>query len=471
MRRIPIKLRVTLVFAAVMAIVLAATGLFLYLRLESSLNRSIDQDLQSRSQQVIKEMRVADKGIREAARQVLDSRAEEFAQIVTASGQVFQPQRQPTGDHSLLAPEQAADATQAEITFERPSHGGDTEPERYLARPFEFESRTLITVVGASLGDRNEALASLLRLLLIGGPIALLLASLAAYVTVGAALRPVEAMRRRAAEVSAAGSQQRLPVPPAQDELRRLGETLNQMLDRLETALERERSFVDDASHELRTPLAAHKAELELALRYGATTDELRAAIASAIEEADRLSQLSESLLVIARSDKGTLHLNLEPIGIADLFATMGDRMSARAERDGRELHFEDAAHEAIEADRMRVEQAVGNLLENALQHGAGLIRVWSHRARGRIEIHVSDEGDGFPPDFLPHAFERFRRADTARSTEGTGLGLAIVKAIAEAHGGSATARNASGGGAEVWIELAAAPQRRPAAEPAGVPG
>ena len=84
--------------------------------------------------------------------------------------------------------------------------------------------------------------------------------------------------------------------------------------------------------------------------------------------------------------------------------------------------------------------------------------------SNGRIELHVSDEGPGFPPEFLPHAFERFRRADTARSTDGTGLGLAIVKAIADAHGGSATARNANGGGADVWIELAAVAQRQPAA-------
>jgi signal transduction histidine kinase len=149
----------------------------------------------------------------------------------------------------------------------------------------------------------------------------------------------------------------------------------------------------------------------------------------------------------------------------------MRNRMSARAERDGRELRFEEEPDEAVEGDRLRVEQAIGNLVENALRHGAGPIRVWSHQADRRLEIHVSDEGDGFPPDFLPHAYERFRRADTARSTDGTGLGLAIVKAIAEAHGGSATARNANGGGADVWIDLAAAPQPKRAARPAGVRG
>jgi signal transduction histidine kinase len=336
--------------------------------------------------------------------------------------------------------------------------------ERYLARPFGFEGQTLIAVVGESLDSRDDALASLLELLLIGGPIALVLASLAAYWTVGAALRPVEAMRRRASEVSASGSEQRLPVPEARDELRRLGETLNQMLDRLRTALERERAFVDDASHELRTPLAAHKTELELALRYGATTEELRTAIASAIEEADRLAQLAESLLVIARSDKGELALKLEPVAIPDVFGTLRDRLGSRADREGRRLVFDDGSPGAVEADRMRLEQALGNLVENALRYGEGTVSVWSRTAAGRMEIHVSDEGPGFPPDFLPHAFERFRRADVARSGDGTGLGLAIVKAIAQAHGGRTGARNTSDGGADVWIDLApaGAPQRAP---------
>jgi heavy metal sensor kinase len=451
MSRIPIKLRVTLVFALVMAIVLAGTGLFLYLRLESSLNHSIDTDLQSRSQRLIGVMRVVDKGLSEAARSLIDKRAEDFAQVLTTSGHLFDPQHQ-RKQHPVLSQRRVAAARQDAITFERPASNG--EPERYLARSFQFETQPLIVVVGESLESRDDALESLLELLLIGGPIALVLASLAAYWTVGAALRPVEAMRRRAADVSASGSEQRLPVPQAQDELRRLGETLNQMLDRLHTALDRERAFVDDASHELRTPLAAHRAELELALRYGATTDELRAAIASAIEEADRLAQMAESLLVIARSDKGELALKLEPVEVPDVFASLRDRLGARAEREGRPLLFDDGSPGAVRADRVRLEQALGNLVENALRYGNGPVRVWSRSTDGRMEIHVSDDGPGFPPDFLPHAFERFRQADSARSSDGTGLGLAIVKAIARAHGGDARARNSGRGGADVWIDL-----------------
>jgi two-component system, OmpR family, sensor kinase len=440
-----------------MALVLCATGLFLYLRLESELNRSINSDLESRAHQLVREVRVEEHGLREAARSLIDKRPEEFAQVLTQSGDLFDPP-QPA---PALPQSRINAANRAPITVDLPGLGASDDPERLFAFPFRFENHRLIAVVGASLDNRDEALSNLLTLLLIGGPVALLLASLAAYWTVGAALRPVEAMRRRAAEVSATGSQQRLPVPPARDELHRLGETLNRMLDRLETALQRERAFVDDASHELRTPLAAHKAELELALRYGASTEELRNAIASAIEEADRLSQLAEALLVIARSDKGELVVNLEPIEVSDVFATVRDRLSGRAERDGRSLVFEDAEHGTVQADRMRVEQALGNLVENALRYGTGTVRVWSRTSNGRIEIHVGDQGPGFPPEFLPHAFERFRRADTARSGDGTGLGLAIVKAIAQAHGGEATARNANGGGADVWIDLQVAHPKR----------
>ncbi|MFL5892654.1 MAG: ATP-binding protein [Solirubrobacterales bacterium] len=452
MKRIPIKLRVTLVFAAVMAIVLAAAGLFLYLRLESSLNNSTDTELQSRTQQLIREMRVNDRGLGEAARNLIDRRPSDFAQVLTSTGHLFDPSHQ-QGQHPALSPPRVPAAGDGQITFEHPTRSGV--PERYLARPFGFEGHSLIAVAGTSLQSRDDALDSLLTLLLIGGPIALILSFLAAYWTVGSALRPVEAMRRRASEVSASGSHQRLPVPAAQDELRMLGVTLNRMLDRLETALERERAFVDDASHELRTPLAAHKAELELALRYGASTEELRTAIASAIEEADRLAQLAESLLVIARSDKGKLALKLERVAIPEVFATLHDRLGSRADRDGRSLVFDDGAPGVVEADRMRLEQALANLVENALRYGEGTVRVWSRPADGRMELHVSDEGPGFPPEFLPYAFERFRRADTARSGDGTGLGLAIVKAIAQAHGGRARARNTSDGGADVWIDLA----------------
>ena len=309
-------------------------------------------------------------------------------------------------------------------------------------------------VAAASLDDRNDSLASLGTILLIGIPVALLLASAAGYAVSGRALRPVEAMRQRAAAISAAEPEARLPLPEADDEIRRLGETLNGMLGRLEAAIERERAFVDDASHELRTPLAMHKTELELALRYAKTPEEMRAAISSAIIEVDRLSQLAEDLLVLARSAEGKLALDLRRVGVAGLLGDLHERFSARIAATGRSLVVEPANGLTVEADRLRLEQALGNLVENALEHGGGEITLRASEGGGQVAIHVEDQGAGFAPEFIDRAFERFSRGDPSRGGDGTGLGLAIVDAIAQAHRGSAHAANRESAGADVWIAL-----------------
>jgi two-component system OmpR family sensor kinase len=329
---------------------------------------------------------------------------------------------------------------------------------RILARPVTTGVRVSIVVVGTTTEDRDETLSGLLTTFAIGGPIALLLASVLGYLVAGGALTPVDAMRRRAAMISAAEPEQRLPLPEADDEIRRLGETLNQMLDRLEAAIERERAFVDDASHELRTPLAMHKTELELALRYAKTHDEMRAAIASAIVEVDRLSQLAEDLLVLARSQEGKLALDLRRVGVAELLADLRERFSARADAEGRALVIEPADGLSVEGDRLRLEQALTNLVENAIEHGGGEITLRASEAEGEVAIHVEDRGPGFAPEFIGRAFERFSQSDPSRSGDGTGLGLAIVEAIARAHRGSAHAANRKDAGADVWIELPADP-------------
>lgn len=447
----------TLVFTTVMAVVLVAVGLFLLLSFRADLDATIDQGLRSRADDVTALARQSDSGLRESAPsdegEDKGAGGASFAQILTLEGQVFDSTDQLGGQPALDGPDLAR-AASGPIILEPSALPGIDGPVRVLARPVEAQGVDLVVVVGASIENRDNALSSLSGVLLIGGPIALILASLAGYGAAVGALRPVEAMRRRAAEISAAEPGQRLPVPEAHDELWRLGETLNATLGRLEDALERERSFVDDASHELRTPLTAHKAELELALRYAESPEELRAAIASAIEEADRLSELAENLLVIARSDKGRLAVNLEPVEVAELLGGLRERFAPRVVEAGRELLVESSDGLVVEADGLRLRQALANLVENALHHGAGPIRIWTRTGEGRVELHVSDSGAGFPVEYLPRAFERFSRADVARSDGGTGLGLAIVAAIARAHRGQASAANRPEGGADVWIEL-----------------
>jgi signal transduction histidine kinase len=311
-----------------------------------------------------------------------------------------------------------------------------------------------VIVVGASREDREESLASLLAVLLTGGPIALLLAALAGYGLASAALRPVAAMRAEAAEISRLGSGTRLPVPAGRDELAQLGGTLNEMLERLERSAERERGFVASASHELRTPLALLKAELELALREGRTPGELRQAIASAAGESDRLVHLAEDLLVLARADEGGLPVRPEALEASDLLAGTARRFEARSSEEGRELRVRAANGLALRADRLRVEQALGNLVDNALRHGEGPVELCAERTERGVRLHVLDRGSGFDASLDGSAFERFTRGDRARSRGGTGLGLAIVEAIARSHGGRAGNDSREGGGSDVWIEL-----------------
>jgi two-component system, OmpR family, sensor kinase len=385
----------------------------------------------------------------------LTEQAEAFAQVLDARGRVIDASSEGR-PVPLLTPEEAGRARSDTIIMDHDNvRGVDGGMARLLATPIRSpREEKVVVVVGTSLEDRNETLENLGRLLLVGGPIALLLASLAGYGVATAALRPVERMRRRAAEISTARPGMRLPVPPANDEIGRLGHTLNEMLARLETAFQRERTFVSDASHELRTPLAVLKTELELAVGRGRSQQELEAALTSAFEETDRLVQLAEDLLVIARFDQGRLPVRLAPVEIENVLADVRARFEVRSRETARELVAESPDDLSLSADPERLRQALGNMVDNAFRHGRGTVRLSARASNSHVELHVSDEGPGFPPDFLDAAFERFTRADEGRGRGGTGLGLAIVEAIASAHRGKAGASNRPEGGADVWLEL-----------------
>jgi signal transduction histidine kinase len=450
--RVPIRLRLTLVFAAAMATVLAGMGLFLYLRVGAALDATIDQSLRGRADDVAALVRQPGSGLREAGGNRLAEQGESVAQLLAPDGAVLDSTPQ-LGDRPLLTDQQLTRAAAATIVVERASVPGSDDPVRLLATPVQAQGGRLLVVVGASLEGRAEALESLLGQLLVGGPIALLLSSLLAYGLAAAALRPVESMRREAEAVSAAEPGRRLPLPPSHDEIARLGTTINRMLGRLEAALARERRLVSDASHELRTPLAALRIELELALRRERTPEELRNALRSAAEETERLAHLAEDLLVLARAGGGQLPVRPEPLPAADLLADVRERYARRAAEAGRPLEVQADDRLRLSVDRLRAEQALGNLVENALRHGGGRILLQAHRHDGRIELHVRDQGQGFPPDFIGHAFEPFSRADPARAGGGAGLGLAIVELIARAHGGGAHAANLDDG-TDAWLDL-----------------
>lgn len=449
MSRIPIRLRLTLVFAAAMAAVLAAMGLFVYSLVASDLSAALDRELRSRAQD-LSALVARDGSLRRTGSPFIEH-GESFAELLGPGGQVLDAT--PTiGAHRLLTDGELGRAARRPTFVNRPSVPGLDEPARMLAVPLERRGRRLVLVVGATRENRAETLASLRGAFLIGGAVALLLSALGGYLLAGGALRPIEAMRRRAAEISTSSLDERLPVAPANDEVARLGHTLNEMLGRIEDGLERERRFVSDASHELRTPLAMLKTELELALRRARTPEELERSVRSAADETDRMSRIADDLLLLARAEQGTLPLQAEPTDLVDVLETVRSRFGARAELADRTLTV-DATHSPVaRVDRLRLEQALGNVVDNAFRHGGGAITITAAVRDSVAELHVLDEGPGFPEEFGDLAFEPFSRATP--SGDGSGLGLAIVATIVRAHEGRVGVAARASGGADVWIRL-----------------
>jgi signal transduction histidine kinase len=447
--RLGLRMKLTLVFAGAMALVFSALGLFVYLRVEHGLDRSLNQGLRSRAEDVRALVLQADTGLRQAGPSSLVAPGEQFAQILSPRGKVIDATPS-LRSLSLLTAAQLRRSRVRPVLVSREWIAASATSSRLLAIPVLAQDQQMVVVVGASLRQRDNTLADLRTVFFFGGPVALLLASLLGYAVATLALRSVESMRRRAQHISLGDREQRLPVPTAKDELAGLARTLNEMLARNEETFERERAFVANASHELRSPLAILRAELDVALVGESSRAELEAAVRSAAREVEGLSQLADALLALAESDRGSLRLHREPIDVRQLFEQMRERSSHLAvagailTRTPRGLR--------MRADPLRVRQALGNLIDNALRHGGRTVVVRARCSGRTVTIEVSDDGPGFPPEFMDAAFERFTRADSARTAGGAGVGLSIVRSIARAHGGEARACNLAGGGALVSL-------------------
>jgi hypothetical protein len=373
-------------------------------------------------------------------------------QVINTAGQVYSSPD--AGTTPLLSPGQLEQARRTQVWVTRTI---DEEDTRLTAAPLSGHPGW-VAVSAVALEAYDATQSQVTRGLAVGGAAFAAIVGLGAYWLARAALSPVERLRRQAAAISGRSDDAVLEVPSTKDEVAALAGTMNDLLSRLRRALERERGFVADASHELRSPLAILRGELELAGRPGRSTAELAAAVHSCAEEADRLARITDDLLVLARGDAGQLDLHPQQTDLRQLFERCASLAAPRMAAAQVTSRTDVPAGIRASVDPGRIRQAVDNLLANALCFSpAGSVIVIAARKDGPdLRIEVRDEGPGFPDDFLPHAFERFRRPDSARSRDdgGAGLGLAIVQAICAAHGGHATARNAPGGGAVVTLWL-----------------
>lgn len=454
-----LRLRLAVLFALGTALVIAVAGLGFVLQLRISLDASLDPGLRSKVAAVADEIAAPGWTVSAPAFRPLDG----IVQVRALDGRLLAASPD-AGTGLLLDTEQRRQALTGEVSFTSVVHD---DRSRLLATTAASAGGRVLVVVGTGTDVSDAAVVNVRNVLLLAGPPAALLAGVAAWLLAGAALRPVERMRAQAAAIGDRDIDRRLAVPATRDEVAALGATFNGLLDRLQAALERERGFVADAGHELRTPLAILRAELDLAARPGRSREALVEAVHEAGQETDRLIRLAEDLLLLARMDNAAPVLRPVPTILSELLEAAVRGARVRAADRGVTVRASSPPGLTVSADPDRLRQAVGNLLDNAARYSApgSEVQVTAASSDGFVTIEVSDLGPGFPENFLPRAFQRFQRAEAARSRDdgGTGLGLSIVQAIARSHGGAATAANRAGGGAVVSLRIPASPPRSPA--------
>jgi signal transduction histidine kinase len=440
-----LRARLALVFALVTVVVSVSVGAFVLLRYRADLSTQINEDLETRFDDVSGELRNPPERENPQTNRLLIPKAETFAQVLNSDGTVVTATPRALQDDPLLSPHQRATALQKSVRLDRavPPHASDA---RLLAGPARFHGRRVVVVVGTPLGDREHAANQLARTLAIAIPALAAIVIAAGWFIVGAALRPMRAMVSEADALSVA-RRGRLTEPNTA-ELAELSRHLNDMLDRIEAALEHERAFVDDASHELRTPIAIARGELELARPITTGSPAVREAVDSALEEVLRLQALATNLLVLARTRAAG-----PPSGTRVELRTVCEHAieSVRRARDldGLDVTLQGDA-EAV-GDEVSLERAITNLVDNAVRHARHRAAVVVGRHNGAAVVEVRDDGAGFPPAVVDRARERF-----VPGGHGAGLGLAIVDAIASAHGGELALENDEEGGAVARLELMA---------------
>lgn len=427
--RLTIKRRLVRNVALAMLVVLVGTSGFVYWRLEYALDRQLNRDLRSYHDVV-----------KQAVRTQTDLPSQtpgQWFQVFNRGGEPTLGSTNPPAKRLLSAPQLA---TARQGTTVRVDRGTLLPPGgfafRVKASAVTVPHGRVVVVTAISRKGRDEALRELLLQLALADALVLLAASYVGYRTVGAALDPVERYRV-AAKAAGETSGARLPVDANRnDELTRLGHTLNDLIGRIEAGTEREHRYIADAAHELRTPLALLKAEVEVALHQPRDVAYMRDVLVAVAAEVDRMAALSNALLDLEELESGVQE-SARIVDVHELLLSTVSRQQRAFDREGRHFLVESSAL-SFRLSEPWIEAALSNLVDNALRYGAGTVTLSADLIDGDLRLAVSDDGPGFPADFQDNAFDRFTRADTTRTTRGSGLGLALVRAVAVAHGGTA---------------------------------
>jgi two-component system, OmpR family, sensor kinase len=467
-----IRFRMALWYAVLLAGALVLFGAASYVGLERYLQKSLDESLvkQARSIGDVLIVNINQSGEDYVNNEITEHYSPEingrFIRVTRADGKqifisglpkdgTFDPARVPPPQLPVLR------AFSHEVEM--------SDGHELLLHALPYESRDgarFLIEVAAPYNQIESVLRGLLLTFSLGLPLIVALAISGGYVLMRRALRPVDEIRQKAAQITSRNLSERLPVVHTGDELERLATDLNRMIGRLEESFQQINRFSADASHELRTPLTVLQGELESIARNSSNLPaEIRDTIGSALEETHRLTKIVENLLAISRLEAGDARKQRERLDFAELARNTADQMRLLAEEKHIHLDCNGAQAVEVDADPARLKQVVVNLLDNAIKYTpeSGRVSISVMKQDGRAVFEIADTGIGISPDDLPHIFDRFYRADKARSRQmgGTGLGLSIVRSICLAHDGQVKVESIEGQGSVFHIQLPLAKDQR----------
>ncbi len=453
---LPIRLRLTAWYFAILAVVLCAFGVSAYLAMRHSIRQTVDEELQIRAEGV---HQLIERNVQKGAKGDLPEGLREHTEL-RAGGALLQ-----------VSDEQGnwlyRSTVMSDYGVPRPASIPPRVTE-YLGRDVPLRIWNQKVIVGGEsyliqsafeMDDFYEALDHFELLLFISIPTLLLCAAAGGYWISTRALAPVDQITQTARTISAQNLSSRLAVPQTGDELQRLSETVNGMLDRLETAFKKITQFTADASHELRTPVAVMRTRAELSLRKARTAEEYRDVIAEVLAELEKTSGLIEQLMFLARADSGAETLHFAPTNVSEVLHEACYQGSALAE--AKQIGFQEQISPEpmwIQGDESSLRRLFLILIDNAVKytHPSGKIEVSLQRNNGYAMAEVRDTGIGIAETDLPNVFERFYRADKARTRDlgGVGLGLSIGRWITEVHSGTIEVQSTPGRGSVFQIRL-----------------
>ncbi|MEO7295536.1 MAG: ATP-binding protein [Candidatus Limnocylindria bacterium] len=435
-----IRARLTVLAVALVGVALLAGAIALVAIMRATLIESVVADGRLRGSDVAAEL----EGGTRPGDLILPTSDDLLIQVLDANGRVLAAGAEAPG--TAIAPDLGSGAL---TTVNIP---GDDDPFLVVAVPADGFDNARTVLVGRALDFVEESTDVVTRLLAVGLPILLVPVGAFAWLLVGRALAPVEAIRCEVEAISATELQRRVPAPTGRDEISRLATTMNEMLARLETAHARQRRLVADTSHELRSPIASIRQHAEVALAHPERTDPV-ALGETVLAEALRLARMVDDLLILARADEHTLVLAHRPFDLDDLVLEATRDVSRQG---GPAVNASGVSGGRVRGDAAGLRRVVANIVENAARHARSQVDLAVMERGEEVIFRVDDDGAGITEADRDRVFERFVRLDAARARDagGSGLGLAIVAELVAAHNGSVEISDSPLGGARVEVRL-----------------